>query len=72
MSQIELEILTWLGKAGASMAHEIRIRELIQIHFCNGNQAMVNPRTPGGFGRTPTPGGGLISTPPYDLENYAG
>ena len=24
------------------MAHEIRIRELIQIHFCNGNQAMVN------------------------------
>ena len=32
----------------------------------------LNPRTPGGFGRTPTPGGGLISAPPYDLENYAG
>ena len=33
----------------------------------------INPRTPGGFGRTPTPGGGLISAPPpYDLENYAG
>ena len=24
----------------------------------------INPRTPGGFGRTPTPGGGLISAPP--------
>ena len=26
--------------------------------------ARINPRTPGGFGRTPTPGGGLISAPP--------
>ena len=34
---------------------------------------MVNPRTPGGFGRTPTPGGGGVDfrPPPYDLENYA-
>ena len=35
-------------------------------------QKKVNPRTPGGFGRTPTPGGGLFPPPPHDLENYAG
>ena len=27
-----------------------------------------NPRTPGGFGRTPTPGGGLISAPPPTIS----
>ena len=34
-------------------------------------QVFFNPRTPGGFGRTPTPGG-VDFPPPYDLENYAG
>ena len=33
---------------------------------------LFNPRTPGGFGRTPTPGGVDFRPPPYDLENYAG
>ena len=36
--------------------------------------ASFNPRTPDGFGRTPTPGGGGVDfrpPPPYDLENYA-
>ena len=30
----------------------------------------INPRTPGGFGRTPTPGGGggLISAPPPTIS----
>ena len=41
MSHVELEILIRLGKAGVSMTHEIQIRELIWIHLCRGNRAIV-------------------------------
>ena len=56
----------------AAFLYRLRAYSLVHVYFCMRVTEDNNPRTPGGFGRTPTPGGGGgvdFPPPPYDLEN---